>query len=185
LRYYVREAPRSHSLKTVVKVRRAVPDDAASIAAVHVRTWQLAYRGLMADEVLDGLSVAQREQQWRGDLREANPAVYVAVEAETVVGFCAVAAPSRDGDADDGVAEIGAIYVLPSAWRSGVGRALMNAALADLRAEQWRWVTLWVLADNQRARDFYAGFGFEPDGAEMTHERSGQKEVRLRGRVRL
>jgi RimJ/RimL family protein N-acetyltransferase len=34
-----------------------------------------------------------------------------------------------------------------------------------------------VLAENQQARAFYARFGFQPDGAEMTHERSGEKEI--------
>ncbi len=167
-----------------VEVRRAVPEDAAPIAAVHVLTWQVAYRGLIRDEVLDGLSVAQRERTWRQALTdEQSPAVYVAVEDGAVVGFCAVAAPSRDNDADDGVAEIGAIYVDPGVWRRGVGRALMDVALRDLRVGGWRRVTLWVLAENRQARDFYAQFGFDPDGAEMTHERSGKKEVRLRGHV--
>jgi GNAT superfamily N-acetyltransferase len=167
-----------------LEVRRAVLEDAAPIAAVHVRTWQVAYRGLMPDEVLDGLSVEGREEMWRqattGDERSA---VYVAVEGEVVVGFCAVAAPSRDDDAEDGVAEIAAIYVEPDTWRTGVGRALMDAALADLRTDGWRGVTLWVLAGNRQAREFYARFGFEPDGAEMTHEGSGEKEVRLRGSI--
>jgi ribosomal protein S18 acetylase RimI-like enzyme len=168
----------------VVEVRPAGPEDAASIAAVHVRTWQVAYRGLMSDEVLDGLSVPQRKERWREALAgDEGPAVYVAVDGAAVVGFCAVAAPRPDLDPDDAAAEIGAIYVDPDVWRTGVGRALMNAALRDLRARGWRWVTLWVLADNQRARDFYARFGFEPDGAEMTHEASGAKEIRLRGPV--
>lgn len=103
-----------------------------------VRTWQVAYRGLMPDEVLDGLSVEQREEMWRQALTgEESPAVYVAVEDGTVVGFCAVAAPSRDDDAEDGVAESGAIYVEPDVWRTGVGRALMDVALGELRADDW------------------------------------------------
>jgi GNAT superfamily N-acetyltransferase len=73
--------------------------------------------------------------------------------------------------------------VHPDAWRTGIGRALMDVALGDLRAAGWRWVTLWVLAENQQARAFYARFGFPPDGAEMTDERSGEKEIRLRGPV--
>jgi ribosomal protein S18 acetylase RimI-like enzyme len=167
-----------------VEVRRAVPEDAAPIAAVHVGTWQVAYRGLMPDAVLDGLSVAQRERMWRQALTaEESLAVYVAVEDGPVVGFCAVAAPSRDHEADDGVAEISAVYVDPGVWRRGVGRALMDVALRDLRAGGWRWVTLWVLAQNRPAREFYAQFGFEPDGAEMTDQRSGETEVRLRGHV--
>jgi GNAT superfamily N-acetyltransferase len=134
--------------------------------------------------VLDGLSVAQWEEMWRQALSgEESPSAYVAVEDGVVVGFCAVAAPSRDDDAEDGVAGIGAMYVEPDVWRTGVGLALMEVALADLRGGGWRWVTLWVLAENRRARDFYARFGFGPDGAEMTHEGSGGKEVRLRGSI--
>jgi GNAT superfamily N-acetyltransferase len=41
-------------------------------------------------------------------------------------------APSRDDDEEDRVAEIGAIYVHPDAWRTGIGRALMDVALGDL-----------------------------------------------------
>ena len=165
-----------------------MPDDARAIAELHVRTWQVAYRGLMPDDVLDGLSVAQREQFWR----EATAAgrapvqVFVAAAGARVLGFCAVATPSRDDDAEEGggVAEIGAIYVDPGAWRSGVGTALMDAALAELRGGGWRSVALWVFAENHQAREFYARFGFAPDGAEMLHERSGQSEVRLRASLR-
>jgi ribosomal protein S18 acetylase RimI-like enzyme len=162
-------------------VRPAVPDDAAAIAAVHVRAWQVAYRGLIPDEMLDRLSVEQREETWREAMSgEDVPAVYVAVKDGAVVGFCAAAAPGRDVYAGADVAEIGAIYVDPDAWRTGVGSALMDAALEDLRAGGWRWVTLWVLAENQQAQDFYARYGLKPDGAETTHG-SGEREVRLRG----
>jgi len=44
----------------VVEVRQAVPEDASAIAAVHVGSWQAAYRGLLTYELLDGLSAAQR-----------------------------------------------------------------------------------------------------------------------------
>jgi ribosomal protein S18 acetylase RimI-like enzyme len=170
----------------MVEVSRAVPDDAAAIASVHVRAWQVAYRGLMPDEVLDGLSVEQREEMWRQVMTgEEDTAVYIALDGRAVVGFCAVAAPSRDDDAGDGVAEIAAINVDPEVWRTGVGQALMDHALAELRADGWRWVTLWVLAENQQARDFYARFGLAPDGAEMTYEDGGEKELRLRGPVTL
>jgi ribosomal protein S18 acetylase RimI-like enzyme len=168
----------------VFQVRRALPDDAAPMADVHVRSWQVAYRGLLPDEVLDGLSVEQREKFWRQALTvEESLAVYVAVEGAVLVGFCAVVAPSRDNDAEDDTAELVAIYVDPDVWRAGVGRALMNVALADLGADGWRWVTLWVLAENQQARDFYARFGFEADRAEMTRGDSGETEVRLRAPV--
>lgn len=168
------------------QIRRACPEDAAAMAAVHVKSWQVAYRGLMPDEILDGQSVEKRQGAWKQALEaEPNLTAYVAVEEEIVVAFCAVAAPSRDDDAGDGVAEVTAIYVAPTAWRAGHGRALMDAALADLRAGGWRWLTLWVLAENQQARAFYGRFGLHEDGAEMTHQRSGLREVRLRSPIEV
>jgi GNAT superfamily N-acetyltransferase len=137
----------------------------------------------MPDELLDSLSVAQRAEMWRGITGQEGSDVYVAVDDGLLVGFCAVVTPSRDDDAQGDVAEIVAIYVDPDVWRNGVGRALMDVAFAELRAGAWRWVTLWVLAANRQARDFYARFGLRPDGAETTDADSGATEVRLRGPV--
>jgi ribosomal protein S18 acetylase RimI-like enzyme len=63
------------------------------------------------------------------------------------------------------VGEVYAIYVVSAWWSAGAGRALMNAALAALRADGYRRAVLWVLADNVRARRFYDRAGFAPDGA--------------------
>ena len=41
----------------MVTLRDATPADALDIATVHVESWQVGYRGLMPDEVLDGLSI--------------------------------------------------------------------------------------------------------------------------------
>jgi GNAT superfamily N-acetyltransferase len=96
------------------------------------------------------------------------------------VGFCSIATPSRDEDATEDTCEVTAIYVAPSAWRAGTGRALLSAALDEVRQSDWREVTLWVFAANAGARAFYDGFGFVPDGAETHHQPSGQTEIRLR-----
>lgn len=165
-------------------VRTAIPADAEAIAAVHVRSWQAGYRGLMPDQLLDGLSAAERVPRWRDVAGQAGPGVLLVAEHGTgVAGFCAVAEPSRDEDADPDVAEIGAIYVDPGHWRTGVGAALMEAALAHLNNRDWREVTLWVLEDNDAAIAFYARFGFAPDGAQNFYEGSGTTGIRLRRRL--
>lgn len=48
----------------VIEIRAAEVSDAGAIAAVHVASWQVAYRGLLPESVLTGLSVAGREQMW-------------------------------------------------------------------------------------------------------------------------
>ena len=52
----------------MVTLRDATPADALDIATVHVESWQVGYRGLMPDEVLDGLSISTRERWWHETL---------------------------------------------------------------------------------------------------------------------
>ncbi len=104
----------------------------------------------------------------------------MAERGHEVIGYARVLAPSRDDDAAAGVAEIAAIYVHPSAWRSGAGSALMQTALAELRSDAWREVTLWVLDRNARAMAFYESFNFAPDGTEKVEDRLGVVETRMR-----
>jgi GNAT superfamily N-acetyltransferase len=171
---------------TGTSVRPATPADAAAIAGVHVRAWQVAYRGLVPDEVLDALSLAQRESAWQALLERNAEGEFtlVAERGSDVVAFCSVIAPSRDDDADSRTCEVAAIYVEPSRWRDGVGSMLLGAALKQVGAAACDHVTLWVFAANDAALAFYRRFGFAPDGAETWHERSGQKEVRLRAALK-
>ncbi len=105
-------------------IRAACVADAVQIAVVHVRSWQGAYRGLLPQAYLDGLDPAERVGRWERALAEANAGrtgVLVAGAGGDLLGFASYS-PSRDRDADPGhVGEIGAIYLLPSAWGKGIG----------------------------------------------------------------
>jgi ribosomal protein S18 acetylase RimI-like enzyme len=165
-----------------VRIREATPADAEAIARVHVETWQVAYRGIVADEILDGLSVVRRAQGWRewwssGEV--AKQALFVAEADGPVIGF-ANAGSSRDADASDDTGEIRAIYVLADYWDIGAGRALMDRGLEAL-AKRYRRATLWVLERNERGRRFYDRGGWQADGASQALESlGGLIEVRYR-----
>lgn len=172
-----------------MRIRSATPDDAEAVAAVHVASWQATYRGVFADEVLDGPDLpANRLRLWQrllGPDRPARSATVVAEEPEgAVVGF-AFTTTSRDDDGDDGTAELNAIYARPEAWGTGAGRELMAAAVAGLRDAGFRSVTLWVLDSNVRARRFYERAGFAPDGARKTEEYAGATITEVRYRLGL
>jgi GNAT superfamily N-acetyltransferase len=146
-----------------VHVRPAVPDDVATIAEVHVGTWQAAYRGVLPDAFLDAMGPERSRAAWARAVQQ--PGLLVAEDDGAVVGFVH-AVPSRDGDADPAeVGEVTSIYVRPGAWGTGAGRALMAAAVEALQAAGFRQATLWVLADNPRARRFYAAARWTEDGA--------------------
>jgi ribosomal protein S18 acetylase RimI-like enzyme len=163
-------------------VRPAGVEDANAIAGIHVRSWQAAYRGLIPDDVLDGLSVERRTETWRGWLATASPvAVWVAEEeGGRIVGFVS-AGPSEDRDA----AEIQAIYVEPDRSGRGIGRALLRRAVDELRAGGHAEVVLWVLDGNDRAQRFYEAAGWRADGGAKVEAMEGVDLSQVRYRLSL
>lgn len=75
---------------------------------------------------------------------------------------------------EDG-AEIVAIHTLPESWGTGLGHAMLAAALNQIGE---RPVFLWAFKENTRARRFYEKHGFRWDGAERVSEFDGALEVR-------
>jgi GNAT superfamily N-acetyltransferase len=145
-----------------VTIRRATPGDAEAIARVHVAAWHATYRGLMPDALLDGFTVAVRTARWRDILAApaADARTWVVLVEAAVVGFLSTS-PTRDADRDRSkVSEVTALYVEPGRVGSGLGRALMDHALADVRDRGSTEVDLWVLDGNARAERFYGLAGF-------------------------
>jgi L-amino acid N-acyltransferase YncA len=140
-----------------VTIRQAVVDDAApALGAIHVRAWQVAYRGVMPDEYLDGLRADERAAFWRRLLSGLSPdqPVLVALSDGDVVGFAGVG-PARDADAAADVGELYAINLDPDAWGRGIGRTLLRHATSTLAAAGFSHAVLWVVPQNQRARCLY------------------------------
>ncbi len=171
-------------MRIEMRVRSADSGDAPRIAEIHVRSWQAAYRGILPDSLLDGLSAPEREQGWNALLSDGGD-LWLTLVAEgsggALVGFCSVATPSRDEGAGEATAEIGALYVDPDRWQEGAGEAMLSAALGQLGEQGWRDVILWVLPENRAALAFYDRFGFVvEEGIEKREERSGRPVIKLR-----
>jgi GNAT superfamily N-acetyltransferase len=168
----------------VPAIRRAVPDDAPALAAVHVRAWQAAYRGMMSDDYLDGLDVGEREHTWSAWLGQEHGILVVEDDVAGVAGF-AITGIVRDGEepGDRSVGELYAINLAPEHWDHGLGRALLTAATDQLRRQGYAEATLWVVDANQRARRFYEIAGWSADGAVQIDEQLGVREIRYRRRL--
>jgi GNAT superfamily N-acetyltransferase len=146
-----------------VELRPAEPADAAAVAVVHTRAWQLAYRGLIPDTFLDQLKPEDFSRRYTFGLDgPADPATILAVEGAQVLGFATVG-PCRDGDRP-AAGELWALYVDPAAWDTGAGRALIAAGRARLAELGLSDAVLWMLEGNRRAERFYRIDGWRPDG---------------------
>ena len=123
-----------------MEVRAASVDDAEAVAAVHVLSWQGAYRGLIPDAYLDTLSVRRRHEIWSRIPAEADlprTGAFVLQDGLEVIGFTHVA-PTRDEGLPASTGEVTALYVAPSAWGVGGGRRLLDTAKsATPRLSSW------------------------------------------------
>jgi GNAT superfamily N-acetyltransferase len=158
-----------------MRIRRALPADSQIIGQIRIRGWRAAYRDLFPADVLASMSDAGRELQRRERLRRppGRSGAWVVEDDGCVVGF-AFTGPTRDPDADRAITgELFAIYLEPDAVGRGLGRALCERAVADLRVMGYRRASLWVLVENRVARRFYEAAGFRADGAEQTEEMEG------------
>ncbi|GAA3655433.1 GNAT family N-acetyltransferase [Microbacterium marinilacus] len=157
---------------TGLTIRRAVPDDAGRLSEVHVRTWQIAYAGLIPQAVLDSLDIVARAARWRTTLEStsrpgagARGRTWVALEGDDLVGFSS-SGPAREEQAPWPL-ELWALYVHPRRHGTDAGRLLADAAIGDLPA------FLWVLDGNDRAIRFYEKIGFAFDGATKDERHGG------------
>ena len=167
-------------------IRPAKPRDAAAIARLHIRTWQVAYRGQLPDVFLEALDaeIDQRTSRWQGWIADATSHRWVqlvAQDRDRLVGFVTFG-PSGDEPVDPRIGEVYAIYVDPSHWDRGYGRALFAAAVRGLTDAGFSEATLWVLDTNTCARRFYEIAGWLADGTAKTEHRGNTqlREVRYR-----
>ena len=150
-------------------IRPATLDDAQAVAHVHVEAWRTAYRGILPDAYLDGLSVEARSDMWQVTLAKdaPNEIAFVAEVDGRVVGF-ASGGPERKGDPDF-TGELYAIYMLDEHRGRGIGSALFKSVVEQLLALGVNSMKVWVLRDN-----LYRGF-YERHGGVLV----GQETIRI------
>ncbi len=153
-------------------LRRARVSDARAIRDVAQRTWEATY----AENVLPTnrqrvIASSYSDDSLRRSLKGAGRDNWFWVVEErplgTVIGFAEVILRERDRYPSD--AELTRIYVLPEWQRHGLGQALVEVLLADLRKLRHDLrpprLYLAVAADNGRAISFYEARGFRHNRA--------------------
>ena len=158
------------------RVRLATPADASAVANVFIDAWRGSYRGIVADSIIDALDLKDTTK-WLGEII-ANKSTQTLV-AETapghVVGFTTFGMEPEN----PGYGHVFSLYVSSAASGQGIGRLLLEKALAVLDPLSVRPVTLWVFEENARARKLYTNAGFVPDGARRVQEIYGAQQIRL------
>jgi RimJ/RimL family protein N-acetyltransferase len=145
-------------------IRPAKPEDAAALVALGEAVgreeggWLLSSNGWR--------SVAEERRYLRALKRYADAAVYVVEDGDAIVGRLSLA---RDPNpASRHVADLG-LMVAATHRRRGIGRALLEQAVAWAEAAEIRKLELHVFPWNEPAIVLYERFGFEREGHRREH----------------
>lgn len=162
----------------MIALRDAAPGDLAAVATLFLRCWRESYADVLSARAIGVFDEMSARELWRPALEAPRPGTrgVVAADDERVVGVIRM---GRDPDAPD-VGHVFSLYVDPDAQGGGVGRRLLDAAVAWFRDEGVPEATLWVFEANRRARTFYALHGWLPDGGARVEPGFDEPEVRLR-----
>ena len=151
-----------------MKVRDAVVDDAPAMGRVMVESFLAAHRGQMPETAFQ-----KRVEEWTPEVSaggwaralaqvsDGNPegdAILVAEGDDSdLVGL--VSGGAAEHEVNGPVAEISALYVLPSRHGRGIGRSLLRAAAGNLARLGFAELRVGVLSVNLSARAFYEAMG--------------------------
>lgn len=167
-------------------IRVASPSDAEAIASLHLASWQAAYRGIVPDGFLTGITFDNRVTRWQRALSPAESPpteTILAVDLEKVQGVCSFG-PRRRPEST-GIGEVYALHVEPTSRRRGIGKLLLDDTLRRLAIRGFSAAVLWVLRDNVDARHFYEAQGWWITGEEIVEERDGYAIPETRYAIRF
>jgi putative acetyltransferase len=148
----------------VIVVRRAGPSDAPALVELAEDVGREEGRWILTSDAWR--SVGEERRYLRAARRHPDAAVYVAEVDGVVVGRLSLA---RDPHlASRHVADLGLMVAEPFR-RQGVGRRLLEEAVAWARASGITKLELHVFPWNQAALRLYESFGFEREGYRKAH----------------
>ena len=158
-----------------LRIRKGGSADAAILAEILVASFGTAFADIISRKTIERCADKENcRNMFAAILKSANGQFYIAEANGKPCGelyWC-------DGEEMAEAAEIVAIHSLPENWGSGVGKAMLETALGEMKRAGKTAVYLWAFKENKRGRRFYEKNGFAADGMERVSEFDGAMEVR-------
>lgn len=145
------------------RIRYANIGDAKTLGEIHSKSWKVAYKGIVPDEILKNITIEKRQAYFEKALTEEWEEDAIIFKDNDAVGLICIG-KCRDVDKTHTCGEIWGIYLLPEYWNMGIGSELINWGINELKKRNYSKVILWVLEENTNARKFYEKVGFKHDG---------------------
>jgi Acetyltransferases len=153
-------------------------NDSARTAEIDAISSRYAYRNILSDECLKDLTVENRVPVHTRWIAEKRFEMYVYEDPGTGIikgmmgiGMC------EDDDKNEAF-ELHFIYVDPACLRTGIGSEMLRFFEEKGRDKGCPGFVVWVLEENESARNFYEKNGYCPDGKDKIFKRWNKREIR-------
>jgi ribosomal protein S18 acetylase RimI-like enzyme len=138
---------------TPLSIRKATLHDIPVIQNIAYNTWPAAYGEILSEQQLSYmLELIYSPSSLSNQLNEGHQ-YFIAEIGNEPVGFCDF------GFVKDDTYKLHKIYVLPTAQKTGAGKALLNVAIESVKDSGGDTLILNVNRHNN-AKDFYRKMGF-------------------------
>ncbi|MGV1752047.1 N-acetyltransferase family protein [Agrobacterium sp. CG674] len=144
-----------------LRIRDALPSDASSLAAISLEVWigtylRLGVNAFFADYALREFT----SEKFEAILGSANDHLIVSENEDGIDGFIRLSFDLPAPSPSMAQTEIKTLYLQPRHHGKGIGKRLLQAALAICAAKDIETVWLSVNTENSAARQFYMANGF-------------------------
>ena len=149
----------------MIVYRDATPADGDALDAMAQAVWIETFaHGVSAEDAATYLAEAYGPTgKLLADLSGGAARFHIALSGDRVVGYAKVNVPWLP-DAEPGAMQLSQIYVSGDQHGAGVGKALLDWAIATARAADATALLLTVWEENHRAAAFYRKHGFDHIG---------------------
>ncbi len=144
-------------------IRKATIDDSKRLAEIVAKSWQTAYKGIVADEVIDDKHTQERigklTKYFSGTISNEISGDYIITTDSTDVG-CFSFGASRDAAPNEKTGELIGLYILLEYRGCGRGCKVLSFVDEEAKKRGYDKIILWVLKKNKRAICFYQKNGY-------------------------
>ena len=152
-------------LPVTISFQTATAGDAAILAALFRQGFCDTFAHLYRPEDLADFLAQHGEDRWSEQLADPAFAVFVAEEeGGSAAGFAKIGPVRLPVTTTAAAVELSQFYVLGPWQGRGVASELMDLVFAEVRRRGAEELYLSVFTENDRARRFYARYGFEEVG---------------------
>lgn len=145
----------------MIRYRDARADDAAALAELGAATFVETFGHLYApDNLARFLGETHTVERWAAELADPAFAIRLVEDGGALAGYAKLGPPSLPFEPRGLPVELRQFYILKPWHGRSIAPVLMEWVLAQARARGADELYLSVFTDNNRARRFYARYGF-------------------------